>query len=238
MPPSWWSRCCLVAASVLIAISPRAVGARRSPRSSSRSPARRSRAGRFATAAASITAPLRAATALRLPALRPAAAGPDATPRLASLHFQRSTHVSMDRGARSRVYSFFPPTPALAAGTGIVHGVITQSGTPTAGATVTLTGEGTRSTLRRPMRAANTRFPPCLSAAIILTAHVDGATDRSADVDVHSDTVATVKSRLAQDDCRYRGHRKCGRRRHTRRRYHDRSDNRFAASPVAIVSIA
>ena len=43
----------------------------------------------------------------RLPALRPAAAGPDATPRLASLHFQRSTHVSMDRGARGRVCSSF-----------------------------------------------------------------------------------------------------------------------------------
>ena len=40
----------------------------------------------------------------------------------------------------------FSTTPVLAAVTGFVRGVVTESGAPTAGASVTLTGEGSRLT--------------------------------------------------------------------------------------------
>lgn len=85
----------------------------------------------------------------------------------------------------------FSAIPALAVGTGIVHGVITQSGTPTGGATVTLTGEGTRLVATTNARGQYS-FPTVPFGSYHLTAHVNGATDRSADIDVHSDTVATV----------------------------------------------
>ncbi|HUN28984.1 MAG TPA: TonB-dependent receptor, partial [Alphaproteobacteria bacterium] len=85
----------------------------------------------------------------------------------------------------------FSAVPALAADTGIIHGVITESGTPRAGASLTLTGEGSRYT-------ATTNAQGEYSFAAIpfghyrLTVHVNGATDRTVDVDVHTDTVATV----------------------------------------------
>src|SRR5271166_1958141 len=80
-------------------------------------------------------------------------------------------------------------SPAYAATTGFVRGVITQSGVPQSGATVTLAGEGSRFTSSTDAKGQYS-FATVPFGRYILTAHKDGTADRSVDVDVHSDAVA------------------------------------------------
>ncbi len=83
--------------------------------------------------------------------------------------------------------------PALAAEAGIVRGVITRSGTPAAGASLTLTLSGGRTSFTATTNARGEySFPVVPFGHYRLTVHVNGATDRTVDVDVHTDTVATV----------------------------------------------
>ena len=85
----------------------------------------------------------------------------------------------------------FSTAPALAAATGIVRGVVTQSGTPKAGATVTLTGQGQLYTAKTNNRGEYS-FPTVTFGRYLLTVHVDGATDKTQDVDVVEDAVSVV----------------------------------------------
>ena len=87
----------------------------------------------------------------------------------------------------------FSAIPALAVDTGIVHGVITQSGTPAPGASLTLTlsGGGSRFTTTTNARGEYS-FAAIPFGQYRLTVHVNGATDRVVDIVVHTDTVATV----------------------------------------------
>ena len=103
----------------------------------------------------------------------------------------------------------FTAIPALAVETGIVRGVITQSGTPTAGATVTLTRAKGTTSLRQPTHAAQYSFPRSVPFGhYLLTVHVNGATDRTADSRRPFRHGRDGKSRRAQDDRRHRDHRK------------------------------
>ncbi|HUA07926.1 MAG TPA: TonB-dependent receptor [Candidatus Acidoferrales bacterium] len=86
---------------------------------------------------------------------------------------------------------FLSTVPALAAATGIVRGVITQGGTPQAGATITLAGEGSLFTAKTE-KDGSYSFGTVPFGHYVLTAHASGATARSADVDVHSDAVAVI----------------------------------------------
>ncbi len=81
--------------------------------------------------------------------------------------------------------------PALAAASGIVRGVVTQSGTPKAGATVTLTGQGQLYTAKTNAQGAYS-FPTVTFGRYLLTVHVDGATDKTQDVDVVEGAVSVV----------------------------------------------
>ncbi|HTV92366.1 MAG TPA: TonB-dependent receptor [Verrucomicrobiae bacterium] len=85
----------------------------------------------------------------------------------------------------------FSAVPALAVETGIVHGIITQSGTPSGGASLTLAGEGSRFTTTTNARGEYS-FAAIPFGHYRLTVHVNGATDRTVDVDVQTDAVATV----------------------------------------------
>ncbi len=83
--------------------------------------------------------------------------------------------------------------PALAAETGIVHGVITESGTPTSGASLTLTLTGGRTVFTTTTNARGEySFPVVPFGHYRLTVHANGATDRTTEIDVHTDTVATL----------------------------------------------
>jgi hypothetical protein len=81
--------------------------------------------------------------------------------------------------------------PAFAAATGFVHGVITESGAPRSGVSITLTGGGQRFTTTTDAHG-NYSFAAVPFGHYTLTAHVAGATDRVVDIDVQTDTVATV----------------------------------------------
>jgi outer membrane receptor protein involved in Fe transport len=89
------------------------------------------------------------------------------------------------------VFMLFSATPAFAASTGFVRGVVTLSGTPQKGASVTLTGEGSHLATTTNDRGEYT-FPAVAFGHYQLLVHLSGATDRTADVDVTSDSVATV----------------------------------------------
>ncbi|HTU70138.1 MAG TPA: TonB-dependent receptor [Candidatus Baltobacteraceae bacterium] len=86
---------------------------------------------------------------------------------------------------------FFSASPLLAAATGLVHGVITQSGTPQSGASVILAGEGQRFTTSTNARGEYS-FAAVPFGHYRLTVSESGATARTVDVDVHTDAVATV----------------------------------------------
>jgi outer membrane receptor protein involved in Fe transport len=85
-------------------------------------------------------------------------------------------------------------SPALAATTGFVRGVVTQSGTPQSGATVTLTGEGSTFTTRTD-KSGQYSFSQIPFGHYRLTVRA-GSTDRSVGVDVTSDSVATTNVEL------------------------------------------
>ena len=87
----------------------------------------------------------------------------------------------------------FSAIPAFAAESGIVHGVITESGTPTSGASLTLalTGGHTVFTTTTDARGEYS-FPVVPFGRYRLTVQANGTTARTVDVDVHTDTVATV----------------------------------------------
>jgi outer membrane receptor protein involved in Fe transport len=86
-------------------------------------------------------------------------------------------------------------SPALAASTGVVRGVITQAGKPQAGAKLILTGEGSSYSATTNAHGAYS-FPSVTFGHYRLTVHVNGATDQSVDVDVAADAVATVNLEL------------------------------------------
>ena len=81
--------------------------------------------------------------------------------------------------------------PALAATSGIVRGVVTQSGTPKAGATVTLTGQGQLYTAKTNAQGEYS-FPTVTFGRYLLTVHVDGATDKTQDVNVVEGAVSVL----------------------------------------------
>jgi outer membrane receptor protein involved in Fe transport len=81
--------------------------------------------------------------------------------------------------------------PALAAATGIVRGVVSELKAPHANADVTLAGGGSTYTTKTNFRGEYT-FAAVPFGHYVLTVHVTGVTDRTADVDVHSDAVVTV----------------------------------------------
>jgi outer membrane receptor protein involved in Fe transport len=81
--------------------------------------------------------------------------------------------------------------PALAATSGIVRGVVTQSGTPKAGATVTLSGQGQLYSTKTNDKGQYT-FPTVTFGRYTLTVHVDGETDRAQEVDVVQNAVSVV----------------------------------------------
>lgn len=85
----------------------------------------------------------------------------------------------------------FSIAPALADPIGIVRGVITESGHPQPNATVTLVGEGQRFVTKTNARGAYS-FATIPFGSYRITAHVAGSTDRSEDIQVSSDSVATV----------------------------------------------
>ncbi len=85
----------------------------------------------------------------------------------------------------------FPAVPALAASTGFVRGVVTQSGTPRQGATVTLTGEGSRYVTTTNANGQYS-FASVPFGHYHLIFHLSGAEDKTAEVDVSSDSVATI----------------------------------------------
>ncbi len=81
--------------------------------------------------------------------------------------------------------------PAFAAVMGFVRGVITESGVPVAGASITLTGEGSKFATTTNARGEYS-FAAVPFGRYLLIAHHGGAEDHSAEVDVASDSVATV----------------------------------------------
>ncbi|HEX8806182.1 MAG TPA: TonB-dependent receptor, partial [Candidatus Aquilonibacter sp.] len=81
--------------------------------------------------------------------------------------------------------------PAFAAANGIVRGVVTQSGTPKAGASVTLSGQGQLYTATTNGRGEYS-FPNVTFGRYELKVHVDGATDKAREVDVVEDAVSVV----------------------------------------------
>jgi outer membrane receptor protein involved in Fe transport len=85
----------------------------------------------------------------------------------------------------------FSTTPVLAAVTGFVRGVVTESGAPTAGASVTLTGEGSRLTTTTNARGEYS-FAAVPFGHYQLVVHRNGAEDRTANVDVSGGSVSTV----------------------------------------------
>ena len=86
---------------------------------------------------------------------------------------------------------FASVTPAFAAATGIVRGVVTASGKPQAGASLSLVGEGSRLTTTSNSSGQYT-FASVPFGHYVLTVHENGSADRSVDVDVNSDSVALV----------------------------------------------
>lgn len=82
-------------------------------------------------------------------------------------------------------------SPAFAATTGFVRGVVTQSGTPQAGVSVTLAGEGSRFATSTDTKGQYS-FATIPFGRYVLTVHKEGTADRSVDVDVHSDSVAVA----------------------------------------------
>jgi outer membrane receptor protein involved in Fe transport len=89
------------------------------------------------------------------------------------------------------VFLVFSETPAFAASTGLVRGVITESGTPRQGVTVTLTGEGSRFVATTNDRGQYS-FASVPFGHYHLLFHLSGAEDKTAEVDVTSDSVATI----------------------------------------------
>jgi outer membrane receptor protein involved in Fe transport len=88
-------------------------------------------------------------------------------------------------------------TPALAASTGVVRGVITQAGKPLAGATVTISGEGER--FAGTSKADGTYlFPAVPFGHYLLTVHEAGTADKTLHLDVTSDAVAQVNVDMLQ----------------------------------------
>lgn len=85
----------------------------------------------------------------------------------------------------------FSSTPALAAVTGFVRGVVTESGTPAAGASVTLSGEGSRFSTTTNARGEYS-FAEIPFGRYQLIVHRSGAEDRSAEVEVSGGSVAMV----------------------------------------------
>jgi outer membrane receptor protein involved in Fe transport len=85
----------------------------------------------------------------------------------------------------------FSAVPALAAGGGFVRGVVTESGAPATGASVTLTGEGSRFTTTTNARGEYS-FAAIPFGRYQLIVHRNGAEDRTTDVDVTGDSVSTV----------------------------------------------
>lgn len=81
--------------------------------------------------------------------------------------------------------------PALAATSGIVRGVVTQSGTPKAGAKVSLSGQGQLYTTTTNNRGEYA-FPTVTFGRYLLTVHVDGQTDHTQDVDVVEGQVSVL----------------------------------------------
>ena len=99
----------------------------------------------------------------------------------------------MSRWIAALVAAFvlFSTTPVLAAVTGFVRGVVTESGAPTAGASVTLTGEGSRLTTTTNARGEYS-FAAVPFGHYQLVVHRNGAEDRTANVDVSGGSVSTV----------------------------------------------
>jgi outer membrane receptor protein involved in Fe transport len=85
----------------------------------------------------------------------------------------------------------FSTVPALAAATGVVRGVVSEARAPHANADVTLAGGGSTYTTKTNFRGEYS-FAAVPFGHYVLTVHVSGVTDRTADVDVHSDAVVTV----------------------------------------------
>jgi outer membrane receptor protein involved in Fe transport len=80
--------------------------------------------------------------------------------------------------------------PVLAAATGTVRGAITEVGKPAPGAELTLSGGGSTYTTRTNFRGEYS-FAAVPFGHYVLTVHVSGVADRTADVDVHTDAVVT-----------------------------------------------
>ena len=87
--------------------------------------------------------------------------------------------------------------PAFAATTGLVRGTVTLAGKPQAGATATLTGEGSKFTATT-NGAGSFTFPQVPFGNYRLTIHENGAADRAMDVTVTSDAVVTANVALDQ----------------------------------------
>ncbi len=88
-------------------------------------------------------------------------------------------------------------SPALADTTGFVRGTVTLGGKPQAGATATLTGEGSRFKATTNASGAFT-FSQVPFGQYRLTIHEGGVTDRIVDVTVTSDAVVTANVSLDQ----------------------------------------
>ncbi len=88
-------------------------------------------------------------------------------------------------------------SPAFAATTGFVRGTVTLKDKPQPGATVTLTGEGSRLTTTTNASGGFT-FPQVQFGNYRLTAHETGVPDRTIDVTVTSDSVITADLSLDQ----------------------------------------
>lgn len=85
----------------------------------------------------------------------------------------------------------FSAAPVLAQATGFVRGVITESGKPTPGASVVLTGEGQRLATTTNARGAYT-FASVPFGHYHVTVSAPGTEKRTVDVDVHSGGIAEV----------------------------------------------
>ncbi len=85
----------------------------------------------------------------------------------------------------------FSGIPALAAATGLVRGVVSESGVPHANADVTLSGGGSTYTTKTNFRGEYS-FAAVPFGHYVLTVHVTGIADRTIDVELHSDAVVTA----------------------------------------------